>query len=60
MSCGILILFHMKLLQLLLKRRIKVKKPETIDSYQEVLNKQGSEQLRRLVERGLSIPIAVR
>lgn len=51
------LLLVMRILQLFTKVR---KKKKVFDSYQQGIERLGSEQLRKLVEKGLSIPIALR
>lgn len=49
-------------MKFLLKFRIKEKRVnvKTKEEYkQELLNKQGREQFRKLIDKGLSLPIAV-
>ena len=49
---------NMRILKLLLKRRRK-KTVGVTDFYQESIEKVGGDQIRKLVEKGLSIPVLI-
>lgn len=47
---------NMKIIDLLLKRKQK-KTTEVVDFYQESIDRVGRDQIRKLVEKGLNIPV---
>ena len=49
---------NMRILKLLLKRRQK-KTVGVVDFYQESIEKVGRDQIRKLVEKGLNIPVLI-
>ena len=55
-SCGILA-FIMKIFKFLTSG--KNKKRKLLDYYQESINRTGREQFKKLVEKGLSVPVAL-
>ena len=57
MTCAILPT-NMRILKLLLKGRQK-KTVGVTDFYQESIEKVGRDQIRKLVEKGLSIPVLI-
>lgn len=48
----------MKLLQILINTQRKVKRKALLDYKQELLVRQGREQFKKLIDRGISIPVA--